>query len=100
MSDHTYLTAEAAARLEIDKLMVECGWVLQQEDTVNLYASLGVAVREYRMAPGRGRGDRCHVHARRRPELRSIGAGVRLEPSPYLAWPSRTLQLVLLEPAS
>jgi hypothetical protein len=35
MSDHTYLTAEAAARLEIDKMMVECGGVLQQEEPVD-----------------------------------------------------------------
>jgi len=57
MSDHTYLTAEAAARLEIDKMRIECGWVLQQEDAVNLYASLGVAVREFHMASGHGRAD-------------------------------------------
>jgi type I restriction enzyme R subunit len=57
MSDHSYLTAEAAARLDIDKMLVDCGWVLQQESAVNLYASSGIAVREFHMAPGYGRAD-------------------------------------------
>jgi type I restriction enzyme R subunit len=57
MSDHTYLTAEAAARLDIDKMLVGCGWVVQQESAVNLFASQGVAIREFHMAPGHGRAD-------------------------------------------
>lgn len=57
MSDHSYLTAEAAARLDIDKMLAECGWLVQQESAVNLFAGVGVAVREFHMASGFGRAD-------------------------------------------
>ena len=79
MSDHTYLTAEAAARLEIDKMLVECGWVLQQESAVNLYASLGVAVREFHMAPGHGPG-RLHALCQRQGRRDARGKEGQLKP--------------------
>ena len=42
---------------EIDKVLVEAGWIVQDRDEMNLAAGLGVAVREFRMAPGHGFAD-------------------------------------------
>ena len=42
-----YLTAEARARVEIDRMLVAAGWTVQSARSVNLRASLGVAVREF-----------------------------------------------------
>ncbi|MBR2470945.1 MAG: DEAD/DEAH box helicase family protein [Fibrobacter sp.] len=41
------MTPEAKAREEIDKKLVQSGWVIQDVKEVNLMASLGVAVREF-----------------------------------------------------
>ena len=57
MSDATYLPAEARARVEIDRQIVACGWLVQNRAETNLYAGQGVAVREFIMAPGHGRAD-------------------------------------------
>ena len=57
MSEDAYLTAEARARVEIDRQLALCGWVVQDRSTMNLYASQGVAVREFIMATGHGRAD-------------------------------------------
>ncbi|MPY92926.1 MAG: hypothetical protein GEV08_07620 [Acidimicrobiia bacterium] len=57
MSGTTYLTAEARARVEIDRQLVACGWAVQDRTALNLYAAQGVAVREFIMAPGHGRAD-------------------------------------------
>src|SRR5438105_15354430 len=57
MSDHSYLTAEAAARLDIDKMLAASGWVVQNENAANLQAGIGVAIREFHMAPTYGRAD-------------------------------------------
>ncbi len=57
MSDGAYLTAEARARVEIDRQLVACGWVVQDRSAMNLYASQGIAVREFIMATGHGRAD-------------------------------------------
>ena len=57
MSDKTYLTAEARARVEIDRQLVACGWLVQNRTEMNLYAGQGVAVREFIMAAGHGRAD-------------------------------------------
>ena len=43
---------EQIARDKIDKLISECGWVLQSKQSVNLNAGLGVAVREYQTDVG------------------------------------------------
>ena len=60
-SDNDYVAAEARARIEIDRQLVECGWSVQNRTEMNLYAgsgdTKGVAVREYIMAPGHGRSD-------------------------------------------
>ena len=52
-----YLTAEARARVEIDKQLAACGWIVQDRAALNPYAGQGVAVREFIMAPGHGRVD-------------------------------------------
>jgi len=57
MTSAGYLTAEARARVEIDRQLVACGWLVQDRAEMNLYAGHGVAVREFFMAPGHGRAD-------------------------------------------
>lgn len=39
---------EQLARDQIDTALIRCGWVVQDNNKINLKASLGVAVREYR----------------------------------------------------
>ncbi len=57
MTGDSYLTAEARARVEIDRQLAACGWLVQDHKAMNLYAAQGVAVREFVMAPGHGRSD-------------------------------------------
>ena len=59
MADETlaYLAPEARARVGIDRMLVAAGWVVQDTARVNLSAGLGVAVREFVMAPPHGRAD-------------------------------------------
>ena len=57
MTNDAYLAAEARARVEIDRQLAACGWVVQDRAEMNLYAGQGVAVREFIMAPGHGRAD-------------------------------------------
>lgn len=45
--EHDYLAREARARLEIDKQLVAAGWSVQSQESLNLSASPGVAVREF-----------------------------------------------------
>jgi len=51
------LTPEQQARQEIDAALAGVGWIVQDRDEMNLAAGLGVAVREFRMAPGHGFAD-------------------------------------------
>src|SRR6266571_5064613 len=37
---------EELAREKIDKLLTDCGWIIQNRSTINLAASRGVAIRE------------------------------------------------------
>src|SRR5439155_25261450 len=53
----TYLTAEAQARVQIDKELGAAGWAVQDADSVNLAAAQGVAVREFILKPPHGRVD-------------------------------------------
>ena len=46
------MTPEAKAREEIDKKLVQSGWVIQDVKEVNLMAALGVAVREFPTSSG------------------------------------------------
>lgn len=43
------MTPEEKARVEIDKLLQEAGWVVQDREDLNIKASLGVAIREFVM---------------------------------------------------
>jgi type I restriction enzyme R subunit len=47
---------EERARKNIDRELEECGWQVQNRDELNIYASKGVAVREFAM-PGVGEAD-------------------------------------------
>jgi type I restriction enzyme R subunit len=51
------LTPEQQAREEIDRALVEAGWVIQDRADMNLAAGPGVAVREFKMASGHGFAD-------------------------------------------
>jgi hypothetical protein len=41
-----YLTPEAKARVEVDRMLAGAGWIVQDYKRVNLSAARGVAVRE------------------------------------------------------
>ena len=51
------MTPEEQARVSIDYLLEQAGWVVQDAAAVNLYASRGVAVREFALKPGHGTAD-------------------------------------------
>ena len=51
------LTPEQQARQKIDAALGEAGWIVQDRDGMNLAAGIGVAIREFRMAPGHGSAD-------------------------------------------
>jgi type I restriction enzyme, R subunit len=53
----SYLTAEGRARVQIDRQLLACGWLVQDRSELNPYAGQGVAVREFVMARGHGRAD-------------------------------------------
>ena len=46
------MTPEPRARQNIDQLLTEAGWTIQDREQMNLGASQGVAVREFQMASG------------------------------------------------
>jgi hypothetical protein len=52
-----YLGPEAQARVDIDRQLTACGWVVQRYRKVNLGTGPGVAVREFPMAEGHGDAD-------------------------------------------
>ena len=54
------MTAEARARVEIDRQLQAAGWAVQDADQVNLAAAQGVAVREFILKPPHGRADYLH----------------------------------------
>ena len=45
-------TPEARARENIDAQLSACGWVIQNRDNINLFASQGVAIREFPLDTG------------------------------------------------
>jgi hypothetical protein len=53
----SYLPAEAKARVDIDSQLEAAGWAVQDRSEINLYASRGVAVREFTLKDGHGRVD-------------------------------------------
>ena len=48
------MKSEAESRKEIDRLLADAGWAVQDTLVINLYASRGVAVREFPLKPGHG----------------------------------------------
>jgi len=51
------LRPEDRARVQIDRLLVDAGWAVQDVQRLNLQASRGVAVREFVLVPPHGRVD-------------------------------------------
>ena len=51
------MTPEQRARVNIDIVLGQAGWAVQDPGAVNLYTARGVAVREFRLKPGHGRAD-------------------------------------------
>ena len=51
------VTPEQEARVNIDRLLEQAGWSVQNSDSINLYASSGVAVREFPLKSGHGKAD-------------------------------------------
>ena len=51
------MTPEQQARENIDKMLTRAGWAVQDADLINVYASKGVAVREFPLKSGHGHAD-------------------------------------------
>ena len=51
------MNPEQQARENIDRLLEQAGWAVQNAGAINLYASAGVAVREFSLKPGHGSAD-------------------------------------------
>ena len=51
------MTPEQQARVNIDRLLEQAGWAVQDADSINLYAGRGVAVREFPLKSGHGTAD-------------------------------------------
>ncbi len=51
------MTPEQQARTNIDSLLKQAGWSVQDADSINLYAGRGVAVREFPLKSGHGTAD-------------------------------------------
>ena len=45
-------TPEELARINIDKQLTACGWIVQSRAEMNLYAARGIAVREFPLSTG------------------------------------------------
>ena len=52
-----YMNPEQQARQNIDRLLEQSGWAVQNAGAINLYESAGVAVREFSLKPGHGSAD-------------------------------------------
>jgi type I restriction enzyme R subunit len=48
---------EDRARSNIDRLLTDSGWIIQNRDSINIEAGRGVAIREFLLAPGYGFAD-------------------------------------------
>ena len=51
------ITPEDRARQNIDKLLCDAGWIVQDKRVANLSAGKGVAVREFPLKSGHGEAD-------------------------------------------
>ena len=45
---------EDISREEIDRMLIQSGWAVQDAKAVNLYAKQGVAIREFKLRSGYG----------------------------------------------
>ncbi|MCU0814871.1 MAG: type I restriction endonuclease, partial [Burkholderiaceae bacterium] len=50
-------TPEQQARAEIDHLLAQAGWAVQDVQAAHLHAARGVALREFELNPGHGTAD-------------------------------------------
>jgi type I restriction enzyme R subunit len=50
-------TPEESAREQIDRMLKNAGWVVQDLSNVNIHANQGVAIREFPLNPGHGFSD-------------------------------------------
>src|ERR1017187_5198639 len=48
---------EDRARTNIDRLLSDAGWLIQNRDSINIEAGRGIAIREFPLAPGYGFAD-------------------------------------------
>ncbi len=51
------MNPEQQARINIDRLLAQAGWVVQDADALNPYAGSGVAVREFQLKSDHGSAD-------------------------------------------
>ena len=51
------MSPEQQSRVNIDRMLEQSGWAVQDSGSINLYASGGVAVREFSLKPGHGTAD-------------------------------------------
>ena len=51
------MTPEQQARANIDRMLTQAGWAVQDADSLNLYAAKGIAVREFPLKSGHGHAD-------------------------------------------
>ena len=51
------MTPELQSRVNIDSMLEQAGWAVQDASSINLYAGSGVAVREFSLKPGHGEAD-------------------------------------------
>ena len=51
------MTPEQEARADIDRMLESASWIVQDIDSINLYAGLGVAIREFPLKSGHGFAD-------------------------------------------
>jgi len=51
------LTPEEQARINIDKLLADCGWIVQDRAAANITADRSVAIREFPLRSGFGEAD-------------------------------------------
>lgn len=86
----SYLPAEAKARVDVDSQLEAAGWTVQDRDQLDLYASQGVAVREFTLKEDHGRVDYLLVSDRQAAgtiEAKPAGttlAEVELQTSKYI----------------
>src|SRR5437867_2032650 len=55
--ERTMAPGRPSARQQIDEVLSQAGWIVQNRDQTNLRAGPGVAVREFKLAAGHGYAD-------------------------------------------